>query len=127
MAREGMNTWLAVFLGGGAGSVVRYGISRLFIGLDVRGGFPWATLCANLLATALLAWLIIRMEVHLPGREQWYALLAIGFCGGFSTLSTFSSENYALLRDGLYVYATLNIVVSVMAGIFLFHLFARPV
>ena len=122
-----MNTWLAVFLGGGAGSVVRYGISRLFIGLDVRGGFPWATLSANVLATALLAWLILRWQLHLPGKEQWYALLAIGFCGGFSTLSTFSSENYTLLREGLYLYATLNIVVSVMAGIFLFHLFARPV
>ncbi|MBK8341173.1 MAG: CrcB family protein [Flavobacteriales bacterium] len=127
MARQSMNTWLAVFLGGGAGSVVRFGVTRLFVGLEVRGQFPWATLTANLLATALLAWLIMRWGVQLPGREQWMALLAIGFCGGFSTLSTFSYENYALLRDGLYIYAALNIAISVAAGIFLFHLFARPV
>ncbi|MBL7940199.1 MAG: CrcB family protein [Flavobacteriales bacterium] len=120
-----MNLWLAVFLGGGVGSVVRYAIGHLFQRIEVNGVFPWATLSANLLATALLAWLILRFEVHLPGKEHWRALLAIGFCGGFSTLSTFSYENFQLLRDGLYTYAAMNIVISVGAGLFLFHLFAR--
>ena len=120
-----MNLWLAVFLGGGAGSIVRYAISLLFARVEVRGAFPWATLSANLLATALLAWLIMRFEVHLPGKEQWRALLAIGFCGGFSTLSTFSFENYQLIRDGLFTYAALNIVISVGGGVILFYLFAR--
>lgn len=120
-----MNLWLAVFLGGGVGSVVRFAISQFFLRIEVKGAFPWATLSANILATALLAWLILRFEVHLPGKEHWRALLAIGFCGGFSTLSTFSYENFQLLRDGLYTYAGLNIVLSVGAGILLFNLFAR--
>ena len=120
-----MNLWLAVFLGGGAGSIVRYAVSQLFQRVEVKGAFPWATLLANLLATALLAWLIMRFEVNLPGKEQWRALLAIGFCGGFSTLSTFSMENFQLLRDGLLGFALLNIVISVAAGILLFYLFAR--
>ena len=120
-----MNLWLAVFLGGGAGSIVRYAISQLFHRFEMKGAFPWATLSANLLATALLAWLIMRFEVNLPGKEQWRALLAIGFCGGFSTLSTFSMENFQLLRDGLLGFALLNIVISVAAGILLFYLFAR--
>lgn len=120
-----MNPWLAVFLGGGVGSVVRFAISHLFQRIDVKGSFPWATLSANLLATAILAWLIMRFGVHAQGKEAWRALLAIGFCGGFSTLSTFSYENYQLLRDGLLGYAALNILISVVAGILLFHLFAR--
>lgn len=120
-----MNLWLAVFLGGGAGSILRFAISQFFQRFEVKGAFPWATLSANLLATALLAWLIFRFEIHLPGKEQWRALLVIGFCGGFSTLSTFSYENFQLLRDGLFGYAALNILVSVGAGILLFHLFAR--
>ena len=120
-----MNVWLAVFLGGGVGSIARFAISRGFIALQLKGLFPWATLMSNLLATALLAWLILRMDVQQPGREQWQALLAVGFCGGFSTLSTFSYENFRLLRDGSFVFATLNILVSVVAGILLFHLFAR--
>jgi len=120
-----MNTWLAVFVGGGLGSVVRYAISRVFLAADLRGAFPWATLCSNLLATALLAWLVMRWQVQLPGREQWMALLAIGFCGGFSTLSTFSSENYQLLRAGLFTFAACNMIISIGAVTLLFHLFAR--
>lgn len=119
-----MNLWLAVFVGGGLGSVARFALSRLLQRWDL-GLFPWATLVANLAATALLAWLVMRWQVNLPGREQWRALLAVGFCGGFSTLSTFSYENYVLLRDGLTGMALLNISISVGAGILLFHLFAR--
>ena len=120
-----MNPWLAVFLGGGAGSVLRFAISQLFQRVELKGHFPWATLTTNLLATAFLAWLVLRFEVHLPGKEQWRALLAIGFCGGFSTLSTFSFENYQLLRDGMTGFAVLNVLVSVGAGIALFYLFSR--
>ncbi len=120
-----MNLWLAVFLGGGAGSVVRYAISQVFHRIEVKGAFPWATLSANVLATAILAWLILRFEVHAQGKEHWRALLAIGFCGGFSTLSTFSFENFQLLRDGFIGYALLNIFISVGAGILLFYFFAR--
>lgn len=120
-----MNLWLAVFLGGGAGSVLRYGMSHFFQRLEMKDGFPWATLTTNLLATAFLAWLIMRWEVHLPGKEQWRALLAIGFCGGFSTLSTFSYENFQLVRDGMVLFAALNILLSVAGGVLLFYLFAR--
>jgi CrcB protein len=120
-----MMLWLAVFVGGGAGSVVRYAISRAVNSLAPQPLYPWATLASNVLATALLAWLVMRWQVHQPGREHWQALLAIGFCGGFSTLSTFSLENYQLLRDGMYGFAAINILVSVVLGIALFHFFAR--
>ena len=120
-----MNAWLAVFVGGGTGSVVRFAISHLVARLALKSTFPWATLSANLLATALLAWLVMRYQVLLPGKETERALLAIGFCGGFSTLSTFSLESFQLLRDGLYGYAALNIAISVVAGILFFYLFAR--
>ncbi len=120
-----MNLWLAIFLGGGAGSVLRFAISRGVLFMQTKAVFPWATLASNLLATALLAWLIMRFQVMHPGREHWQALLAIGFCGGFSTMSTFSFENYALFRDGLVGFAILNILITVTFGILLFHFFAR--
>lgn len=120
-----MNPWIAVFLGGGAGSVVRFAISRSILSIGSQAIFPWATLVSNTLASALLAWLVLRFGTAQPGREGWHALLAIGFCGGFSTLSTFSWENYQLLRDGMMGLALANIVVSVGLGLLVFHLLAR--
>lgn len=120
-----MNHWLAVFLGGGAGSVARFAISRGFLALQLKSAFPWATLASNALSSAILAWLILRMDLHQPGREHWQALLAAGFCGGFSTFSTFSWENHQLLRDGLPGVAIANVVISITLGILVFHLFAR--
>ena len=120
-----MNVWIAIFLGGGLGSMARHGISRLFLDWGLRGAFPWATLTANLLATALLALLILRWQHHFQEREAWKALLAVGFCGGFSTFSTFSYENFLLLREGLHVEAALNVGISVVAGVALFYFLAR--
>ncbi len=120
-----MNIWLAVFLGGGLGSMARFGISRLVLMLELRSIFPWATLASNMLATAILAGLVLRMHGHLQGREALWAFLVIGFCGGFSTFSTFSQENFLLIRNGMLGYAAVNVLLSAAAGIALFYLIAR--
>lgn len=120
-----MGIWLAVFIGGGLGSMARFGITRLLLLLDVRGMFPWATMASNLLSTALLAWFLLKWQPQLEGRDALKAFIAVGFCGGFSTFSTFSYENFLLLRSGLLAHATANIALSALAGILLFHLIAR--
>ncbi|MCB0791745.1 MAG: fluoride efflux transporter CrcB [Flavobacteriales bacterium] len=120
-----MNVWFAVFLGGGLGSLVRYAISRLFLWVDVRGAFPWATFTANMLATAMLAVLVMRWQHVLQERDAMRAFLAVGFCGGFSTFSTFSYENFLLLREGLMAQAALNVLVSVIAGLAFFYILSR--
>jgi CrcB protein len=120
-----MGVWLAVFIGGGLGSMARFGMTRLLLLLDVRGVFPWATMASNLLSTALLAWFLLKWQPQLEGRDALKAFIAVGFCGGFSTFSTFSYENFLMLRNGLLAHATANIALSALAGILLFYLFAR--
>ena len=120
-----MNTWLAVFLGGGLGSVARFGITRAVLAFGVKGAFPWATLFANVLATGILAWLILRMQPQLEGRDALKAMLGVGFCGGFSTFSTFSHENFLLLREGQTAIAAANIAISMVVCVAVFYIIAR--
>ncbi|MCC6841324.1 MAG: fluoride efflux transporter CrcB [Flavobacteriales bacterium] len=120
-----MNLWTAVFLGGGIGSVMRFGISKLLLALDLRGAFPWATLLCNVLASFILAWVLLRMQGSFQHRPSWAAFLTVGICGGFSTFSTFSYENFLLIREGLVAMAVVNIALSLLACTAAFILIAR--
>ena len=109
-------TYLWVFIGGGLGSVARFGVSRL-TALFYSGSFPLGTFVSNILASVLLAVLIITV---LPKQDEaiWLQpLLLIGFCGGFSTFSTFSNETVELLQTGNSWIALLNIAISVLVGV----------
>lgn len=98
-----------VFVGGGLGSLLRYALSQL------NGKYipqlPIGTLLANVLATALLAW-VMYSQHHQAATWQptLRLLLATGFCGGFSTFSTFGYETHQLLQQGYWAWATANVV-----------------
>lgn len=107
-----MEKILLVFLGGGLGCTARYGLSVWLKPYAAQcGGFPWHTFAANLLGCLLIGlltgWMSQRQESWIP------LLLATGFCGGFTTMSTFSLESINLFRNGqtalalLYAGATL--------------------
>ena len=102
---------LIVFLGGGLGSVVRYAIALAINKL----GYPsvWATLLANVTACLLIG--MITASV-LKGNlsEQQRLLFATGFCGGFSTFSTFSNETWSLFNSGQLLMVFVNIALSVV-------------
>jgi fluoride exporter len=109
-----MNAWLAVFIGGGLGSLCRFGISRWASTWNVS--FPIATLCSNLLASAILALGVGWFASRGFSNDSWPVLfLLVGFCGGFSTFSTFSLETLELFRSGHIWWAILNVAVSVGA------------
>ena len=114
-------TWLYIFIGGGLGSLARYLTSKAAENW-IPINFPVGTLLANLLACALLALLVLGFQ----SRQQEYAwiqpLLIIGFCGGFSTFSTFGNETFGLLESGHTVLAVLNVAISVIVGVGLIFL-----
>jgi fluoride exporter len=93
-----MKQLLFVFLGGGFGSVLRSLIGKWISSHP----FPFATLTVNVLGSLLIGFLYALLNRHVMG-EDYRLLLAVGFCGGFTTFSTFSNENLHLIRDGQWL------------------------
>ena len=108
-------SFLLVGIGGFVGSVLRYWLS-LFIGQHLVSTFPFGTFVVNVIGCFLIGLVaglsdrgsLISPEVRL--------LLTSGFCGGFTTFSTFSYESMALLKDGELMFLAANVGLSVAAG-----------
>ena len=108
---------LLIFIGGGLGSLCRYGIGQL---LPYSGAFPWATFCINLLACFVLGFVlgwISRQAPDAPLANNMKWLLATGFCGGFSTFSTFSNETLTMIKAGQWVLAGVYVGLSIVLGL----------
>ncbi|MAM18632.1 MAG: fluoride efflux transporter CrcB [Bacteroidota bacterium] len=95
-----MKNLLLVFIGGGLGSSLRYIVGKW---LNPNALIPYGTFVANVLGSLLigviLGWAIKNNALNNPVN----LLIGVGFCGGFTTFSTFSFENYALLKSGDYL------------------------
>ncbi len=113
--------YLLVFIGGGIGSVLRYIISLWWAKSNVV--FPFGTLVANSFAAIVLAFLYFS-AIEANHSSLWF-LLAIGFCGGLSTFSTFSLETFQLMKSGEQLYAWLNILLSVALSLLMLYVISK--
>jgi len=111
-----MKIILAIFVGGGLGSVARYLTGKWMVSV-FTSSFPLGTLVANLLSCFLLGIFVWLMQKGFI-QGLWIPLLTIGFCGGYSTFSTFSLETLLLMSEGKWNWAILNIGVSLAGCIF---------
>lgn len=107
---------LLVGLGGGVGSMFRYSISVLFNKFSTTL-FPWPTFIVNVLGSFLMGLLISYFGRSFIVSPNLKLLLVVGFCGGFTTFSTFSIEGLNLLNSGNTTIAITYILGSVFFGL----------
>ena len=106
---------LIVGIGSGIGGICRYLIS-LFMSLD-RNGFPWGTFTANV-AGCLLIGLLWGLTSRFHNLSPAFSLLfMVGFCGGFTTFSTFMNESSLLIKDENYFYFVFYLFGSLALGL----------
>lgn len=113
--------------GGFLGTVARFLASRYFQNLFLSA-FPFGTFIVNITGC-----LLIGIFYGMAGKgdllsPEWRMFLTVGFCGGFTTFSTFAGENIALLKDGDFLYFALYTSLSVFLGLmatYLGHAFVR--
>jgi len=114
-----MHSWIYVFIGGGVGSLFRYGISNYFSSVNTT--FPAGTFVANFLACFLFG-LLLGFQLKENFQDHHTLLLITGFCGGFSTFSTFSGESLKLFQNQQIGLALFYIGASIIMGLLAVYL-----
>ena len=110
-----MITALGVAVASAIGAPARYLLDR-YVASKGRGVFPWGTFTINISGSFLLG-LFVGLGAHHGLSPSAVAVLGAGFCGAYTTFSTFSVETIRLLEDGSVLEASLNVGVSLAAGL----------
>ena len=110
-------TLLLIALGGGIGSILRY-LTAIVINKYYTTIFPLATLVVNILGCLLIGIIMGLLEKNQVTDSAMKWLFVTGFCGGFTTFSTFGYENIALLQNQQSGLAFLYIAASIIIGLF---------
>lgn len=109
-----MKNLLLVFVGGGFGSVLRYIIGKYLN--NSENGIPYGTFLANILGSLLIGFILGYALKNNSLSSNQTLLLATGFCGGFTTFSTFAYENHLFLKSGDFTSFAIYTIASFVLG-----------
>lgn len=109
-----MKNLILVFLGGGLGSILRYIIGKYLN--NVQTGIPYGTFVANILGSLLIGIILGLAAKNNTLTQSHTLLLATGFCGGFTTFSTFAYENHIFLKSGDFTSFAIYTIASFIIG-----------
>jgi CrcB protein len=107
--------YLIIGIGGFLGAISRYALA-VWIEQRWSQSFPLGTFVINVSGSFFIGLLMVLFTERFMVNPQWRLLLVVGFLGAYTTFSTFEYETGALLKDGEWLFAMLNVVASVVAG-----------
>jgi CrcB protein len=111
-----IKNFLIVGLGGAAGSMLRYGVQKIF-NIQSASAFPTGPLLVNIAGCFLIGILWSIASRTLSWNEEMKLLLMTGFCGGFTTFSAFTLEGIGLLKESKTALFIIYITASVVGGL----------
>ncbi|MGC9080815.1 fluoride efflux transporter CrcB [Sulfurihydrogenibium sp.] len=111
-----MDKYLVLAFGGAVGTIGRY-LVGVYSAKLLGTNFPYGTLIVNVLGSFIIGFFMIIFLEKLSLDPIWRLFVAVGFCGGFTTMSSFSFETLMLLSDGEYLKAFLNVFLNVFLSL----------
>lgn len=111
-----IRTILLVGTGGFIGSVMRY-LVQVFVEKGLSSTFPLGTLIANIAGSFIIGVIFALAEKGHLMNAEWRMFLAVGFCGGFTTFSSFAYNNFTMLKEGSFGQFFWNVGGSLFLGI----------
>lgn len=111
--------WLFIMLGGAIGALSRYGVAQLLSGIRLLS-MPVGTITVNLIGCFLLGFFTGFGAAHTHIPRSLILMLTVGFCGAFTTFSTFSAESVNAIQAGNVWQTAVYLAISVGIGFVLF-------
>jgi CrcB protein len=112
--RHGPGSLGAIAVGGALGTLARYGVERLAV--PAPDGIPWGTLAVNVVGSFVLGAIVTLVVERWPRDRFLRPLVAVGFCGGFTTFSTLAVEVDQRVQHGHSALAVFYLVVTLAVG-----------
>ena len=106
---------IAVFIGGGLGSVLRFLVNKIEIVSD--NNFPYSTFISNFLGCFILGLVLGYFIKNENPNSILFVFLTVGLCGGFTTFSSFSNESLQLIQNGEILTFLTYLLGSLVVGI----------
>ncbi len=106
-----MRAYFWVAIGAVAGACLRFAVAR-FASKIIAADFPYGTLFINVSGSLLLGFFMIWVTERVLADIKWSWVLATGFCGGYTTFSSFAFESMALLEQGRYLLFAGNVLLT---------------